>query len=131
MDFMTPNKVVARFKDGSLKKGTTSDFFPNKKGFHLTLLDGEIIAIDVEDLKALFFVRDFEGNRDRKEKYADTVPGGGRKVRIEFTDGEMVDGFSQGYSPNRQGFFVVPADTLSNNERFYVVSSATRKVTFI
>jgi len=125
------NKVVARFKDGTLKKGTTADFFPNKKSFHLTLLDGDIVTIDVEDLKALFFVKDFEGNRDRKEEYTDVVPGGGRKVRIEFADGETVIGFSQGFSPNRPGFFVIPADTQSNNERFYVVTSATRKVTFI
>jgi len=125
------NKVVARFKDGSLKKGTTGDFFPNKKEFHLTLLNNEIVSINVEDLKALFFVKDFEGNKDHTEEYTDVVPGGGRKVRIEFNDGETVIGFSQGYSPNRPGFFVIPADTKSNNERFYVVASATKKVSFI
>ncbi|MEW6600092.1 MAG: hypothetical protein AB1499_03900 [Nitrospirota bacterium] len=128
---MIPNKVVARFKDGSLMKGTTGDFFPNKKEFHLTLLDKQIITITVEDLKALFFVKDFEGNKDRNEAYTDVVPGGGRKVRIEFTDGETIIGFSQGYSPNRPGFFVIPADTKSNNERFYVVTSATSKVSYL
>ncbi len=128
---MIPNKVVARFKDDTTMKGTTSDFSPNKKEFHLTLTNGEIVPIDVETLKALFFVKDLEGNKDRKEEYVDVVPGGGRKVRIEFTDGETVIGFSQGYSPNRQGFFVIPADRQSNNERFFVVTSATRKVSYI
>lgn len=128
---MIPNKVVARFKDGTIMKGATSDFFPNKKEFHLILLNGEIVPIDVENLKAIFFVKDLEGNKDRKEEYADVVPGGGRKVRIEFNDGETVIGFSQGYSPNRQGFFVIPADKKCNNERFFVVASATRKVSFI
>jgi len=128
---MIPNKVVARFKDNTLMKGTTSDFSPNKKEFHLKLMNGEIVPIDVEKLKALFFVKDLEGNKDHKEEYADAVPGGGRKVRIEFNDGETVIGFSQGYSPNRPGFFVIPADAQSNNERFYVVSSATRQVSFI
>jgi hypothetical protein len=128
---MIPNKVVARFKDGTIMKGTTSDFFPNKKEFHLTLINGEIVPIDVEKLKALLFVKDLEGDKNHKEEYADVVPGGGRKVRIEFTDGETVIGFSQGYSPNRQGFFVIPADKHSNNERFFVVATATRKVSFI
>jgi hypothetical protein len=128
---MILNKVVARFKDGTLMKGTTVDFFPNKLGFHLTLTNGEIVEIAVENLKALFFVKDLDGNKDHKEEYVDTVPGGGRKVHIEFIDGEIVIGFSQGYSPNRQGFFVVPADIQSNNERFFVVASATRKVSFI
>lgn len=128
---MILNKVVARFKDATIMKGTTSDFFPNKKGFHLALISGEIVEIDVEMLKALFFVKDFEGNRDHKEEYTDVVPGGGRKVRIEFKDGETVIGFSLGYSPNRPGFFVIPADTKSNNERFFVVASATTKVSFI
>jgi len=128
---MVLNKVVARFKDGSLMKGTTSDFFPNKKEFHLTLMNGEIVPIDVEMLKALFFVKNFEGNKDHEEEYTDAVPGGGRKVRIEFNDGETVIGFSLGYAPNRQGFFVIPADTKSNNERFFAVSSATKKVSFL
>ncbi|MBI5664637.1 MAG: hypothetical protein HZC49_06075 [Nitrospirae bacterium] len=128
---MILNKVVARFKDGTLMKGTTADFFPTKKEFHLTLMSGEIVQIDVERLKALFFVKDLEGNKDHKEEYSDVVPGGGRKVRIEFNDGETVIGFSQGYSPNRQGFFVIPADRKSNNERFFVVVTATNKVTFI
>jgi hypothetical protein len=128
---MILNKVVARFKDGTLMKGTTVDFFPNKLGFHLTLINGEIVEINVENLKALFFVKDLDGDKVHNEEYVDAVPGGGRKVRIEFLDGETVIGFSQGCSPNRQGFFVVPADRKSNNERFFVVASATRKVSFI
>jgi hypothetical protein len=40
----TLNKVVARFKDGILMKGTTSDFFPNKNEFHLKLISGEIVS---------------------------------------------------------------------------------------
>lgn len=128
---MIPNKVVARFKDGTLMKGTTSDFFPNKKEFHLTMIDGEIVTIDVEKLKALFFVKDFQGDDGHNKNYNDVIPGGGRKVRIEFTDGETVVGFSQGYSPNRQGFFVISADAPDNNQRLFVVSSATKNVSFL
>jgi hypothetical protein len=128
---MEINKIVARYKGGIIKKGTTSDFFPNKNLFHIKLLNGEIMDINVEELKSIYFVKDFEGDKDRNDMYNDVVPGGGRKIRVEFSDGETLIGYSQGYSPNRQGFFVVPADTNSNNERIFVVSSATKSVTFI
>jgi hypothetical protein len=125
------NKIVARFKDGKLMKGTTSDFFPKKNTFHINLKNGEIVSIVKEELKALFFVRDFEGNKTHKEIYTDVVPGGGRKVMVEFNDGETIVGFSQGCSPNLEGFFLIPADTKSNNERIHIVTSATNKMTFL
>jgi hypothetical protein len=55
----------------------------------------------------------------------------GRKLRIVFKDGEVLVGTTQGYQPGRQGFFVVPADAKSNNERCYVVSAATQEVGFV
>ena len=128
---MLINKIVARFKDGTMMKGTTSDFFPKKNTFHIHLKNGEIVSIVKEELKALFFVRDFEGNKTHKEIYTDVVPGGGRKVMVEFNDGEKIVGFSQGCSPNLEGFFLIPADTKSNNERIYIVTSATKNITFL
>lgn len=128
---MIPNKVVARIKDGTLKKGTTNDFFPNKKSFRLNLVNGETVTMNIDELKAIFFVKDFDGNKDHKVTYTDIVPGGGRKVQIEFTDGEILIGYTQGYSPDRPGFFVIPADTKNNNERIFVITSSTKKVTFL
>lgn len=128
---MLKNMVVARFKDGSLLKGQTSDFFPNKAIFHLELTDGEIMEINTEQLKSLFFVKDLAGDKDRVDTYDETIPGGGKKIEIRFTDGETLVGYSQGYSPARQGFFILPASKNSNNERIYIVRSATEKVTFL
>lgn len=128
---MEVNKAILRFKDGSVKKGKTSDFFPNKNQFHLELFNGEIVNIEVEDLKALFFVRDFDGNKDRKDRYNDVIPAGGRKMEVEFFDGEKMTGYSQGYSRDRRGFFLIPADKQGNNERIFVVMTATAKITFL
>ena len=128
---METNKVVVRFKDGSLKKGKTADFFPTKKNFHLKLLTGEIIVVDVDNLKAIFFVKDFTGNKDYDETYNEVIPGGGRKINVKFFDGEIIIGYTLGYSPERMGFFMIPADTGSNNSRIFVITSATEKVEFI
>ena len=128
---MQPNKAVVKFKDGAVAKGRTSDFFPNKAKFHLEDASGRIAEISVEDLKAVFFVKDFDGDSARKDNYADEITGGGRKIKVDFADGETVTGCTLAYSPDRQGFFMTPADLQGNNERIFVVKSATEKVTFL
>jgi len=128
---MKPNKVVVRFKDGSIMKGNTSDFFPNKARFHLSNIEGKIKEIDVEELKAVFFVKDFKGNKEHNKKYDDTVQGTGRKIKVDFSDGESIMGYALGYSPDRQGFFMTPADLVGNNDRIFVVKSATKSIEFL
>jgi hypothetical protein len=128
---MEANKVVIHFKDGTIKKGNTSDFLPNKKIFHLNILDGKIDEIDVENIKAMFFVKDHEGDKDRKREYKDVIAGGGKKVEVSFNDGETIIGYVLGYSPNRQGFIMTPADLSGNNERIFVVQTAINHVAFI
>ncbi len=128
---MQINKIVIHFKDGSIMKGTTNDFFPNKPGFHLTHPDGQIEKIDMEQLKALFFVKDIEGDKNHSYTYDDIVPGGGKKISVDFNDGEMIIGYVLGYSPQRKGFMITPADLSGNNERIYVVTSAVKNVQFI
>ena len=128
---MVTNKVVARYKDNRIVKGKTNNFFPNKTSFHLELVNGEKIEIRVEELKALFFVKSYEGDKQHEKKYADKVPGGGRKIKVKFADGETIIGFTTGYSAGRGGFYMVPADLKGNNERIFVISSATAAIEMI
>jgi len=135
---MAIHKVVVRFQDGHLLKGSTSDFFPNKDLFHLSPADGppaaKLMEIRFGELKALFFVRDFAGKprpqKDPIEPQA-SLPGAGRRIRVMFRDGEILVGTTNGYQPDRLGFFVVPADPDSNNERCFVISSATQQVALL
>ncbi len=128
---MEQNKVVVQFKDGNIMKGNTSDFFPNKTQFHLTAVSGEMENIDVEQLKAIFFVKENEGDKSRSDRYDDEIVGGGRKIQVEFSDSEVVIGYTLSYSPDRHGFFMTPADLKGNNERIFVVKSATKNVKFV
>ncbi len=125
---MEPNKIVVKFKDNTVAKGKTNDFFPNKTQFHLEEMNGEIVEISIEDLKAVFFVKDFKGNKNHDDNYNDEIAAGGRKIRVRFFDGETVVGYTLGYSPDRQGFYLSPADLQGNNERIFVVKSATEKI---
>jgi len=125
---MQLNRVVARFRDSTILKGKTSDFSPNKTRFHLETLNGNIVNIDMEQLKAVFFVKDCNGDKNRRDDYNNAVAGGGRKIKVKFSDGELVIGYSLGYSPDRHGFFMTPADPQSNNARIFVITSAIEKL---
>ncbi len=125
---MELNKIVIHFKDGSLLKGHTSDFFQNRKSFHINLFGGKTEEIVVERLKAVFFVKDLEGDERYLYKYDDVVPGGGKKIAVDFLDGETMIGHVLGYSPQRQGFMMTSADSKGNNVRIFIVKSATKSV---
>jgi len=131
------NRIVARFQDGRLLKGFTSDFLPGKDRFHLFPEDQSAAVkpaeVIIAELKALFFVKTFEGNPDHEEPsdFQEEKPVSGRKIRIVFKDGEIMAGTTQGFDRARPGFFVVPVDPGSNNVRCFVVTSATEKVLFI
>ncbi len=127
------NKVVAHSLTGKILKGTTQDFFPNRPLFHVQPVDGgPSVEIRCKSLKAAFFVRDFEGDRQRKDLRgfitgpAETAQG--KKLAVRFKDGELLCGYSLSYSPERDGFFMFPADPGSNNLRIYVVTTSTVEV---
>jgi len=131
------NKIVARFADGRVIKGTTADFFPSKDSFHVTVAAAPAGAkpaeIRLKNLKALFFVKDLTGDREHVERneFDPSRPPAGRRIKVVFKDGEVLVGTTTGYQPGRRGFFVVPADSGSNIERCYIVAAATKEVSFL
>lgn len=131
------NRVIARFADGHLIKGTTADFFPTKDLFHVSVATAPAgsmpVEINTQDLKALYFVKDFAGDQHhvQQNEFDPAHPPAGRRIKVVFNDGEVLSGTTTGYQPKRSGFFMVPADAGSNIERCYVVTAATREVGFL
>ncbi|MCL5966374.1 MAG: hypothetical protein M1550_04055 [Deltaproteobacteria bacterium] len=130
------NRIVVRYQDSRVLKGYTSNFLPNKEILHV-VLDGpppeKTLEVHIRELKAIFFVKDFAGNPayNEKKSFDPSRPVPGRKIRVVFKDGEVLVGTTQGYQPDRMGFFVVPVDPGSNNERCFVVSSAVKEAGFL
>jgi hypothetical protein len=129
------NLVVARYRDGRTVKGTTYDFGPQKKGFHVVPLGeeaGRVSEILLSDLKAVFFVKSLEGRQDHPHPKEGTEeksePAGLIKVKITFFDGETLVGATHGYAPEREGFFIVPLEGDSNNLRIFVIAKAVKQV---
>lgn len=40
-------------------------------------------------------------------------------------------GTTTGYQSGRKGFFIVPADPYSNNERCYIVTASTKEISLL
>lgn len=66
------------------------------------------------ELKAVFFPRTAPDNA--------LEPASGMQIAVEFNDGEVIRGQAH-YNPERNGFFLFPADR-SKNDRIFVVNSA-------
>ena len=134
---MILSKIVVRYADKRLQKGVTINFSPDRETFHLgppQLANADQLKIvRIADLKAIFFVKDFDGNPYFEETRS-FDPGKavfGRKVKVVFQDGELLVGSTTSYRRDRPGFFVIPADPDSNIERCFVVVRATKEVAFI
>jgi len=134
MNAESTRNVVVRYANGEVKKGFTFDFGPNKPVFHLDPSEGaatKALAVCVKDLKAVFFVRSFNGDPDYTERkhLAPKLPPLTTKVRVEFLDGEVLVGYTTAYNPKQLGFFFVPMDPDVNNMRVFAVFSAASSIT--
>ncbi len=128
---MTTEKMVVRFKDKSIMKGLTSDFSYRKSMFHLKLLNGEMVKVDTEKLKAAFLVKTFSGNKEYTYQYKDVLPWGGTKIKVKFSDGEVIVGYVSHLLNSKQNFYITPADLKGNNKKVFVVASATQDIMYL
>ena len=126
------NKVVVHYPGGPLLKGITNDFFPNKDLFHLTDDDtGEVHEVALTGIKAVFFVKCFDGDSSYQERSDVERTGFGKRIQVQFKDGETLVGYCHGFDKDRKGFYVFPADADSNNDRVFVITASTDDVRFL
>lgn len=131
---MDPAKVIIRFKDGRKLKGYVRDFFSGASGFGFRKkLSDKETSLVIDDLKAVFFVRDLDGNPGYTEKkeFSGDQDYAGKKVRVTYRDGEVAFGTVLSYNPERPGFLMVPSDENSNNLKIFVVASAVKELVFL
>ena len=124
------NQVIAHFVGGKLVKGTTLDFHQSKRRFHITDDDGRVHEVDLKNLKAVFFVKDFHGDpkyNERKGFFHPEVKQG-KKVMVEFGDGEVLFGHTLSYTAKGLGFFMFPGDPDSNNIKIFVIHESAKRI---
>jgi hypothetical protein len=127
------NLIVARYLDGRVLKGVTRDFSPNRGIFHVDVQEGApAVEMRFRQLKALFFVRSLEGDSAREDVrgfvHGPAETQHGKKIAVRFRDGEFLCGYTLSWSPDREGFFLFPADSTANNQRIFVITGATLEI---
>ena len=94
-------------------------------------MSGDEKSFEVESLKAVFFVKDFQGDPSYNEVKFNRGGEVGEDVwvSLEFLDGEILEGLVEN-DLNLiwdSGFYLRPADFYSNNERIYVTKASIRR----
>lgn len=135
-------KVILRFVDGKMLKGFIRDLKISEEYLYLEDESNHQHKVRLKELKAIFFVRKFEGERSHQEKksFTGTRPGS-KRVFVKFKDGESIMGNMEGEIPWEKGFFlesmkekaftIVPVDEDSNNTRIMVVTTSVMDVAMI
>ncbi len=118
------HKVVAHFIDHGIVKGTSMDVDPSRPVCHVHTDDRGVVEVSLEQVKALFFVKDFGGQPDYNEQHApaagDPRLRGSHAVEVTFRDGERLGGLMNRFPPQGPFFFMLPLDPASNNVRILV-----------
>lgn len=127
-------RLVVRYKDKRRERGVCFALNPKESGFHLDLVDNEgvpqnkSVSVEFRELKAVFFVKSFDGNIDSHAVSPEWQPEG-KEIVVKFTDGEVIRGFSlRAYRDEDERFYVIPADPRSNNISVLVERSAVEQV---
>ena len=133
---MLKKKVVVKYQNSEIVKGWIEDFRPDRESFILFPLieysEEERMEINFNSLKAVFFVKDFIGDKDYKKVRIFNVDlkitPSQRKLIVNFLDGEHLYGTSHSYGRYKVGFFVYPIDSKDNSKRIFVVHKAIESV---
>lgn len=125
----THKKVVVRKLDRESVKGYVN---PNSclgpEGVELMDVDGHRRVIPLEEIKGVYYVREFEGNQERTERktFLSRPKLNGLWIRMTFKDAEVLDGLISEnlLATEPQGFLVTPPDVYSNNLKIFVPRAA-------
>lgn len=136
---MDKRKVIVRKLNGEVIKGYVDPAIDpataKEDRIMVSSLTEETIEVPKSEIKALFFVRKFSGDKDYAEiKFFESQPKiDGLWVRLNFFDNESIEGIvanTIGFL-KEDGFYLKPPDPNSNNRLMYVVKSALKDFTVL
>ncbi len=128
----TRQRLVVRYRDGRTDYGMCLALNPRENSFHLERTDkkgittGQTVQVRYTDLKAVYYVKSFDGKYDKTLRYKEWTPEGHEMV-IEFIDGEILRGHALvRVDMDDLRFHVVPDDPTTNNITVLVERSAIK-----
>jgi hypothetical protein len=130
----THKKVIVRKMDRDSVNGYVGAAFVAEGKLELMNTAGNAVAIELRDVKGVYFVREFGDSEALSRKTFTSRPRmEGLWVRLRFRDNEIIEGIM----PNNllqeagEGFSIIPPDTGSNTQRIFVPRSALAEMTVI
>ena len=131
---MKAPKVVVAYLDGRRVQGYVFDFSPLRETCRVfpsqTAQADEGEVVEIKTLKAIFFLQEVTGD---PAAVAPKTPAASQRRRLEvtFQDKERLEGTTEGYSKDRQGFFMVPEDPTGKILRVFVVNRNVKEVKWV
>lgn len=123
----THKKVTVRKLDRDTMNGFVSTQFIVDGKLEMLNTAGNLVTVDLKDIKCVYFVRDFGDADDLNRKTFTTRPRTeGLWVRLRFKDNDVLEGMMANdlTQISADGFLLNPPDTRSNTQRIYVPRSA-------
>ena len=121
--------VIIHYANGTLVKCHASDVEIDRASVLVNTTDGTAYKLRHREIKALYWVRDFLGTQGYREtrKFPEGFQTSGRKLGVQFRDGERLVGVTHDDEPGSPGFHLVPADPKSNNLKIWVSRAAVAR----
>lgn len=130
----THKKVIVRKMDRDTVNGYVSDAFVSEGKLELMNTAGNVVTLDLRDVKGVYFVREFGDTETLTRKTFTSRPRmEGLWVRLRFRDNEVIEGMMPNdlLQEGSDGFSIIPPDTQSNTQRIFVPRSALAEMTVI
>jgi hypothetical protein len=131
----THKKVIVRKMDRDSVSGYVSPSnFVNDGKLLVLNTAGTVIAIDLREIKGVYFVREFGDSESLTRKTFTSRPRAeGLWVRLRFKDNEVLEGLMPAdlTQSTPEGFLVNPPDQRSNTQRIFVPRTALESLTVL
>jgi hypothetical protein len=130
----THKKVVVRKMDRDSVNGYVTAAFIADGKVEVMNTAGKVVAIELRDIKGVYFVREFGDSESLGRKTFTSRPRvEGLWVRLRFRDNEVIEGMMPNdlLQDGAEGFSVIPPDPHSNTQRIFVPRSALAEMTVL
>lgn len=130
----THKKVTVRKLDRDSMNGFVSTHFINEGKLEMLNTAGNLVTVDLKEIKCVYFVRDFGDADELNRKTFTTRPRTeGLWVRLRFKDNDQLEGMMPNdltqFMP--EGYLINPPDTRSNTQRIFVPRTALTELTVL
>lgn len=119
----THKRVIVRKLDRDSVSGYVGPHYLMDNKIELLNAAGKLVTVPLEEIKAVYFVRDFEASEEVVRKSFPSRPRAeGLWVRVTFKDQEILEGLMGNELSQfiAEGFLLAPPDTRGNAQRIFV-----------